>query len=553
MSLRERYWCRHGLVVTVDGPLGVRSTTVEKPFARISTRRGAEVVLPDLKIASRGLYLHATDAGLFGLGFSHTESTEEPFRGWLRPDQIVSLGPYQISARLAGPAGAVPPDLPNLDEKGTAAEPYPVIAVAFGGAEVARRRLSRPLTFVGRLRPSTLPIQSNDLSASHLVFHWNAGTLWVIDLLSRMGTIVEGTPIQCAELPLGCSLTIGEVRLTFVDLHSTRRGKSAGTEAELPREPEPAAGDVETAGEEGAILPEPAVPPPAADAESPGTARAVAAGESPAALRPLPDVLDGQLARLEQARAKLEAREQELRRDQEAWIAQQQRREQQWQRRAVELAGKQALLAAEQQRQRAALEEERRALLAQFDQWKAAADRLGADLSRQQEDFLHRQQEFQDRQAEFQQRQAEFHRHQADVQRQQAELQEQQEDLRRRQSQFQAQHHEWETQRARWEAEVLPIREADAARRAKEAPPDQPDHATPLRIDASAGSPPSEKSENDYNEVLDRLMRVSHERSSWFYRIREAWGGLWGKLKDSLRRRSTANPVQPRQIDSPPG
>jgi len=563
MSLRERYWCRHGLVVTVDGPLGLRSTTLDKPFARISTRRGAEVVLPDLKIASRGLYLHATDAGLFGLGFSHTESMEEPFRGWLRPDQIVSLGPYQISARLAGPAGAVPhapTDLPSLDEKQTAAEPYPVIAVAFGGSEVARRRLSRPLTVVGRLRPSTLPVQSNDLSASHLVFHWNAGTLWVVDLLSRMGTIVEGSPIQCAELPLGCSLTVGEVRLTFVDLHSTRRGKTADNGAELPREPEPAAGDAEIAGEDAAILPQPAAPPPADGSEPPGTARAVAVREAPAALQPSPDVLDRQLARLEQVRAELQSREQGLRRDQESWIAQQQRREQQRQRRAAELAEKQALLAAEQQRQRAAMEEERRALLTQFDQWKATADRLGADLSRQQEDFLHRQQEFQDRQADVQRRQADVQRRQAEFQKQQAEFQRQQEeflrqqeDLRRQRSDFQTQHHAWETQRARWEAEILPLREADAAGRAKEASPGEPQHAPPLRMDATACFEPAERSDNAYNEVLDRLMRVSHERSRWFYRIREAWGGLWGKLKDSFRRRSTVSPVQPQQIDNPPG
>jgi len=550
MSLRERYWCRHGLVVTVDGPLGLRSTTVGKPFARISTRRGAEVVLPDLKIASRGLYLHAIGAGLFALGFSHTESTEEPFRGWLRPDQIISLGPYQISARLAVGAGAVPPaasDLPSLGEKRTAAEPYPVIAVAFGGSEVARRRLSRPLTVVGRLRPSTLPIQSNDLSASHLVFYWNAGTLWVIDLLSRMGTIVEGTPIQCAELPLGCSLTVGEVRLTFVDLHSTRRGKTAGTEAE------PAAGDPETAGEDAAIVPQPAAPPPAGDAEPPAAAQAVAVQESTPALQPSPDVLDRQLARLEQVHAELESREQGLRRDQEAWIAQQRRREQQWQRRAVELAEKQALLAAEQQQQRAALEEERRALLTQLDQWKAAADRLGADLSRQQEDFLHRRQEFQAQQAEFQGQQAEFQGQQGELQARQADLQEQQEDLRRQQSQFQTQHHAWEAQRARREAEGVALREADAAGRAKVPSPDEPEHATPLRSDATACLEPAEKPDNAYNEVLDRLMQVSHERSSWFYRIREAWGGLWGRLKDSFRRRSTVNPVQPQQIDNPPG
>ncbi len=311
MTLRAEYWCQHSLVVTVDGPQGPRTTTLDKPFARLSSRRSAEIVLSDLRIASRGLYLHATDAGVFCLGFSHAEAAEEPWHGWLRPGETVGFGPYRISARLAGPSAtaerAAPPAR-DLTEKGTAGEPSPIIAVAFGDHEVARRRLSRALTVVGRLRPAALPIHSNDLSASQLVFYWHAGTLWVIDLLSRLGTSMDGIPVQCAEFPLGSSLTVREVRLTFSGLSASRQTErvevpvpAGQAEPSLPGPRPPAQEDVPRPAQPSP--PEPALQP------EPQTPRPV---EPP---RPEPPW-----------RAELEARQGAFRQEQESWAAQQRQR-----------------------------------------------------------------------------------------------------------------------------------------------------------------------------------------------------------------------------------
>ena len=70
---------------------------------------------------------------------------------------VLVVGEAQLVPPVAGPPAA---ELVPLDIKGTAPEPYPIIAIAFGDNEVARRRLSRQLTVVGRLRPSALPTAS---------------------------------------------------------------------------------------------------------------------------------------------------------------------------------------------------------------------------------------------------------------------------------------------------------------------------------------------------------------------------------------------------------
>jgi len=567
MTLRAKYWCPHSLVVTVDGPQGPRTTTVDKPFARLSARRSAEIVLPDLRIASRGLYLHATDAGVFCLGFSHAEAAEEPWHGWLQRGETAGFGPYQVSARLAGPPaspeGAAPPGR-DLTEKGTAGEPCPIIAVAFGDREVARRRLSRALTVVGRLRPAALPIHSSDLSASHLVFYWDAGTLWVIDLLSRLGTSLEGIPVQCAELPLGCSLTVGEVRLTFAGLFSSRRGGRADLPVAPPAEAPAPTGDKPVLEPLVAAQQE---PPP--DAEP--VDRAPTGLAEPPPPEPHPQA-EREVSRPAEPsppepswRAELEARQRAIREEPDAWAAQQRQRELQWRERTVELAERQAALAAEQHRQRMALDKERRAAQQQIADWTASMERLRADLARQrsaleaeQEQSRRRQKEVHEREVQWESEEArrleaarreeellrgvraerealeaQFHQQRASLERLRTEVERQQAELRLQRTLAA------EDKPRSDRAEVLEALPASSAQIVPAAPIE---HPVPKVAAGPGDAAPSGRKEFDaaYEEVLDRLMLVSRRRSSRLHRLWEACGALWKRVA----RRGTAPPPQ---------
>lgn len=219
-------------------------TTVEKPYARIGSHEGSEVVLAARGVPRRGLYLHATDAGVFCVRLRDEGPRAGLFRGWLLPHQATPLGPYRVSAHLAEGNESPGAGGPDLEARGSAEAPYPVVAVSFAGREVARRRLRRRLTVVGRCRPSTLPIWGGDLSAPHLAFYWEAGILWVIDLLSRRGTWLDGAPVEVAQLPLGRSLTLGEVVLNYSGLAGApTQAAGALVPEEMPLHPQPVAAD----------------------------------------------------------------------------------------------------------------------------------------------------------------------------------------------------------------------------------------------------------------------------------------------------------------------
>ncbi|MGQ9573802.1 MAG: FHA domain-containing protein [Thermoguttaceae bacterium] len=215
VSMGPGLWCRHELVVTVDGPQGRLVTTTNKPYARIGSHPLSDVALADPGVARRSLYLHATDRGVFCVRLTDQGGANEADRGWLGPHQEVRVGAYRVSARLADgsqPAWAAEPD---LEARGSVEIPQPMLVVKYRGQPIATRRLKRRLTVVGRWRPSTLPIQSDDISAPHLVLYWEGGVLWVIDLLSRNGTLVGGRPIEADQLPLGGSLILGRVELEY--------------------------------------------------------------------------------------------------------------------------------------------------------------------------------------------------------------------------------------------------------------------------------------------------------------------------------------------------
>ncbi len=229
MTTRVKYWCEKNLLITVEGPSGRSRTTVEKPFARIGSHLSSEVVLPGPQVAQRGFYLHATDEGVYCVDLLHNQSAARVGRGWLQPDQVITLGPYKISAQLAEGYHTVVVGRADLDAKGTVAGPFPRLAVSIEGRGVAKRRLRRQLTLFGRGQAATVQLLGNYISAVHCVMYWDDHALWVVDLLSANGTTLEGECIEAVELPLGRSLMLGNVQLTFAAMAGQRESEAGQT------------------------------------------------------------------------------------------------------------------------------------------------------------------------------------------------------------------------------------------------------------------------------------------------------------------------------------
>ena len=238
------------MVITVEGPEGRQRAEIDKPFARLGSHELSEVTILDEDVSRQWLYFHATDDGVFCVDLTRDESTTSRPPGWLCPDDCLELGLYRIWAQLtpsaAGETQAPGKTMADLDATGTAAEPQPVLVLAIGGKEIARRAITRELTVLGRRTPSTLQITSRSVSATHCVLYWKSGVLWVVDLFSTKGTRLQGRPIEVAWFSPTASLQIGRAEFHHLEMFEKLPD---GDEAE-PAESPPLAGHSGTQREE---------------------------------------------------------------------------------------------------------------------------------------------------------------------------------------------------------------------------------------------------------------------------------------------------------------
>ena len=226
MTSIPAYWCAESLVVTVNGPQGRLTTVIDKPYARVGSHEGSEVLLSGPGIDARSLYLHATSEGVFCVRLQAGNGGTLGSGSWLEANEWLRLGPYGISARLQRETTGPHPRV-GLTAWGSASPPLPVCEISIEGKVRDKRRFRARLNLIGRRRELALQMLGQQVSSCHCALFWDSGRLWCIDLLSSNGTLLNGQAIDCALLEIGSSLVIGEFSLKFKRLsRSTPRQSS---------------------------------------------------------------------------------------------------------------------------------------------------------------------------------------------------------------------------------------------------------------------------------------------------------------------------------------
>ncbi len=226
-----KLWADEQLVVTVDGPGGVRELVVAKPFARVGGHPDSEVVLDAPGVAKRALYLHATCDGVFCLDLDMEDSVAQKRGRWLREDEAVRVGPYALTARLASAAGRGGSPPPSPVAWGSAGVPLPVINVHCQRLLKDKRRFRARLNLVGRRPQCALQLRGARVSSFHCALFWDQRRLWCVDLLSSNGTQLNGEKFDCGELLLNDRLDVGEFTLVYYRW-SPRRSMQPGWQPE---------------------------------------------------------------------------------------------------------------------------------------------------------------------------------------------------------------------------------------------------------------------------------------------------------------------------------
>ena len=236
------FWCKQTIRITDSQ--GSAPTITDKPFALIGAHPKCDIQIKAENILSVHYYLHATDEGVFCLSLTE----DRTHHGWLAPNQPIVCGDIEVFASLVTPDTQITADeLPALDEPNSLSSMLPVVTLHREGEELAMRRLTAPLTILGRTRPSVLRIRSDTVSRVHCVLYFAAGILWTIDLHSTNRVFFEGRPHAVVALKLGEAVDVEPIRLTFREITSGIGSgiQPSNTPDQIPAPRRPVAAQVE--------------------------------------------------------------------------------------------------------------------------------------------------------------------------------------------------------------------------------------------------------------------------------------------------------------------
>ncbi|MEX2187690.1 MAG: FHA domain-containing protein [Pirellulales bacterium] len=217
-------WCADGLTASIDGPGLQRSFSLDRPFALVGASPKCDIVVPILEAAPVALYLHVTDEAIFWLDLS--SPTGQWRSGAFGANGCLVWRGYHLALeRIRGDSaihrGEQSGANASVDDRLAEA---PVFDVSFGDRRLARAKLTHALTLVGKSPRCRLRLDNRHVSDDHSLFYVLGRRVWVVDLLGREGTFVNGQRVDASEVTLGNVVTLGKPTLTMI---RWRPGKSA--------------------------------------------------------------------------------------------------------------------------------------------------------------------------------------------------------------------------------------------------------------------------------------------------------------------------------------
>jgi SAM-dependent methyltransferase len=183
--------------------------------------------------------------------------------GWVEPGQDVEVGPFTLRAGPDQPGGAAwglaagrawdPLEL-RTDELGLL--PPVTVEVCSGKSALSRWRMNRLLALVGRAPGCRVCLVHPSVSRFHCSLLATPSGVWVVDLLSTRGTLLNGRPVRWARVGDGDRLQVGRCELRFLYARRAARPAPPGGAPEGPTATPPPRPAVQAARQEPA--PEPA-------------------------------------------------------------------------------------------------------------------------------------------------------------------------------------------------------------------------------------------------------------------------------------------------------
>jgi pSer/pThr/pTyr-binding forkhead associated (FHA) protein len=212
------------LVVTRTDEPGSSVRVLDRPCAVIGRAPLSDLMLDHPDVGGRHVYLQVVDGRAFGIDLESRTGTlwegKPRVMGWLDVGEALQIGPFQVRlqhedawagggpgpGRLAAADRMAPPTSRSFATPGLT-EGF----LEFLDPEAGHRiwQVSRALVLVGRFQICRIQLTGADVSGVHCALVRTPEGIWVVDLLGRCGTVVNGRPVRSARLEEGDELRVG--------------------------------------------------------------------------------------------------------------------------------------------------------------------------------------------------------------------------------------------------------------------------------------------------------------------------------------------------------
>jgi pSer/pThr/pTyr-binding forkhead associated (FHA) protein len=217
---------REPLRLIIDSPRAVEGEprTLPQPFAVIGRDPRADVILDDLRVSRRHVYIQAVAGQVFWVDLeSRTGTCDEAGTrksGWLAGGGLLEVGPFVIR-RAAGDASAgdlglrEPGRESPLAVRGYGREPLPEVALEFlnGPSESTVWPMNRVMSLIGSAKGCKFRLTDPSVSAFHASLLRTAAGLWVVDLRGGRSISINSEPVRFGPLADDDVLGIGRYRM----------------------------------------------------------------------------------------------------------------------------------------------------------------------------------------------------------------------------------------------------------------------------------------------------------------------------------------------------
>jgi anti-anti-sigma factor len=216
-----------------------RLIELSQSFAVVGRSSDADVVLANSKVSFRHAYLQVLDGQVFCVDLGSKTGIywgeERRYCGWISSGQVVHIGPYTLQVRVDTPVagfGTQDDGLPNPLAGGfgsTATFAQYMLEFFDDSHPEAVRSIDRRITLVGRHPSCAVQLDHRSVSRVHCALVLATDGLWLVDLLGKDGTHLDGKKTRFGLVEIGSELAVGVYLMSAWQRKSAPRG--AGIEA----------------------------------------------------------------------------------------------------------------------------------------------------------------------------------------------------------------------------------------------------------------------------------------------------------------------------------